>query len=299
MRAKASTVHRAAFVPGMAVALLVGLAAPANAAAPALSLDRTIRTSPFVGSSISMKDAEGSAYVPKDNSIWLADDNGRAIYEVDPVTGNLKRMIGSAAFEATPRFGGGQAAGSSRDRDIESMAYDAAHDALYVFSGVCCSGGAQPTAFRMERDGSGEFQLESYQPLSSGSDYTASGWNPADQQLYVGVKRDIRSYDYASNAAGPTFQVPNVRGILGMSFSTDGRDMYVAHHSSSTQLLTVVDFATRTIVPGWSFVLNPFGIRDARAVEKIGDQFFVVDGYDGRSKGDPLRHAVYVFDVVG
>jgi hypothetical protein len=296
VRAKASPVYRAAFVPSMIVALLMWLATPAGAAVPSISLDRTIRTSPFANSSTSMKDAEGSAYVPKDDSIWLADDNGRAIYEVDPTSGSLKRMIGSAAFEATPRFGGGPVAGSTRDRDIESMAYDAASDVLYVFSGFCCSGGAQPAAFRLSRVG-GAFELDSYQPLSSGSDYTASGWNPADQKLYVGAKREIRSYNYASNTAGPTFQVPNVRGILGMSFSTDGHDMFVAHHSSSTQLLTVVNFETRTIVPGWSFVLNSFGIRDARAVEKIGDRFFVLDGYDGRSKGDPLRHALYVFDV--
>ncbi|MGH2679805.1 MAG: hypothetical protein ACRDG8_04885, partial [Actinomycetota bacterium] len=69
----------------MAVTMLVVSAAPSYASLPAtsspeLQLLRTIRTSPFAGSSISMRDAEGSAFVPRDNSLWLADDNGRAVY---------------------------------------------------------------------------------------------------------------------------------------------------------------------------------------------------------------------------
>ena len=303
MRSRVPVLCSATFV---SLVIVIGLsAAPASASlpvtsSPTLQLSRTIHTSPFANSSVSMKDAEGSAYVPQDNSLWLADDNGHAIYEVDPSSGGLKRMIGGATFEATPRFGGGQAAGSSRDRDIEAMAYDASHDALYVFSGICCSGSASPTAFRMLRDGNGVFQVESYQSLSSGSDYTAAGWNFADGKLYVGVRKDFRTYDYAANVSGPTFQVPNVRGILGMSFSADGQDLYVANHDSSGNArLSVVDWATKTVLPGWTFALNQFGIRDARGVELINDQFYILDGYDGRSKGDPLRHALYVFNVLG
>ena len=299
MRSRSLSCRAALVVPLLLVAAL-WVAAPASAAtsSPSLQLVRTIRTSPFGNSTISMKDAEGSAFVPKDNSIWLADDNGRAIYEVDPTNGNLKRMIGSATFQATPRFGGGQVAGSTRDQDIESMAYDAVKDALYVFSGICCSGSSQPTAFRMLRNGSGAFQVESYQPLATGSDFTASGWNPADGKLYVGVHKDLRSYDYATNSRGPTFQVPTLRAILGMSFSANGQQLYVAHHDSSGNAqLSVVDWATKTLVPGWTFTLTSFGIRDSRAVEMINGQFYILDGYDGRAKSDPLRHALYVFNV--
>ena len=297
-----SSSYRAGLIGAVLSVAVLWVAGPAGAAtsSPRLQLARTIRTSPFVNSTISMKDAEGSAYVPKDNSIWLADDNGRAIYEVDPTNGNLKRMIGSATFEATPKFGGGQVAGSTRDRDIESMAYDTARDALYVFSGICCSGSSQPTAFRMLRDPSGGFQVESYQPLPTGSDFTASGWNPADGKLYVGVHKDFRSYDYATNSPGPTFQVPTLRAILGMSFSADGQQLYVAHHDSSgAAQLSVVDWGTKTLVPGWTFTLTSFGIRDSRAVEMIDGRFYILDGYDGRAKGDPLRHALYVFNVQG
>ncbi len=63
-------------------------------AAPQGHLVRLIRTTPFANTAVSMKDAEGSAYVPRDHSLWLADDYGRRIYEVNPSTGALKRVIG-------------------------------------------------------------------------------------------------------------------------------------------------------------------------------------------------------------
>ena len=148
--------------------LWVAASAGAAIASPTLQLARTIKTSPFVNSSTSVKDAEGSAYVPQDHSIWLADDNGRAIWEVDPSSGALKTMIGGSAFEATPKFGGGSVAGPNRDRDIESMAYDASTDTLYVFSGKCCDSSVLPTAFRLTRV-SGHFQLDSINHFRRGA----------------------------------------------------------------------------------------------------------------------------------
>lgn len=279
-------------------ALLVGVlwvaaSAGAAVASPGLQLARTIHTSPFDGSSVSMKDAEGSAYVPQDNSIWLADDNGRAIWEVDPGSGAFKTTIGGSAFEATLKFGGGSVAGPNRDRDIESIAYDPSTDSLYVFSGKCCDSSVLPTAFRLKRV-SGHFQLESYQPLPTGSDFTASAWSPTDHNVYVGVRKELRTYDFETNVVGPIFRVPNLTGILGLGFSPDGADLWVARHDA---VVSRVDWATKTLVAGWTFTMTSFGLRDSRAVELINGQLYVLDGYDGRSKGDPLRHALYVFNV--
>ena len=78
----------------MTVAIVGTLASAGTAlASPSLQLERTIRTSPFVGSSVSIKDGEGTADIPRDHSLWLVDDNGRALYEVDPSSGALKRTI--------------------------------------------------------------------------------------------------------------------------------------------------------------------------------------------------------------
>jgi hypothetical protein len=81
-----------------------------------------------------------------------------------------------------------------------------------------------------------------------------------------------------------------------MDFSPAGADLFVTVNS---ERLIRINWSTRTVVSGWTLDLTPFGIRDSRAVAEIGDQFFVSDGYDSRPSGDPLRHAVFVFDARG
>ncbi len=280
-------------------ALLAEPAIPASGALPqtsipALQLVRTILTTPFVNSKVSMRDGEGAAYVMRDDSLWLTEDESRSAFEVNPYTGRLKGVIDRTAFDAAPKLGGGPAAGPIRDADLESMAYDGANDILYAFSGKCCTSSALPTAFRLERGPDGAFQVESYQPMPAGTDYTAAAWNPADGKLYVGVGSSLRQYDYETNVSGPTFQIPNLSGILGMSFSSDGSDLFVVTNS---QRLFRVDWASRTIEPGWSLDLTPFGVLDSRAVELIDDRFYVLDGKK-RPTGDPLEYAVFVFNVL-
>lgn len=281
-----------------ALILVVAWASPALAALPSTSnphlhLDKTIRTRPFVGSSVSMRDGEGSAYVPKDDSLWLADDNGRSVYEVNPNTGALKRVIRRDAFESAPKLGGGPAAGADRVRDLESLAYDASTDALYAFSGSCCTSSVQPTVFRLKR-ANGTFRVESYQPLAKGSNFTGAGWNASDRKLYVGYGKTFRSYHYETSAVGPAFTIANVSGIFGLTFSPSGADLFVV---TSAEKLLRVDWATKRIVSGWALDLRPFGVRESRAVDLIGDRFFVLDGYDGRSSTDPLKYAVFVLSV--
>ena len=129
--------HGRAIRNGTLIGLVVALIVPASSAFGAtISLERTIRTTPFAGTSVSMKDHEASAFVPSNNSLWLADDNGDAIFEVNPTTGALKRKIPQADFNAAPRFGGGPQAGATRTEDFESLAYDVNSDTLYLFSGL-------------------------------------------------------------------------------------------------------------------------------------------------------------------
>jgi hypothetical protein len=261
---------------------------------PSLHLARIIRTTPFAKTTVSMHDGEGSAYVPRDRSLWLADDNGQAVYEVNAATGALKRVIGRSRLGSAMRFGGGAAAGADRTRDLESMAYDRAHDALFVFSGSCCSPSVKPTVFRLKRNARGRLSVESFQPLPSSANYTAAAWNATNGKLYVGYDTSLRTYHYATNTLGPTFSVPNVSGITGMSFAPNGADLFL---TTKAQKLRRVRWAIKRLVRGWTFDLTPFGIRDGRAVELIGGRFYVLDGFDGRSDADPRKYAVYVFDV--
>jgi hypothetical protein len=267
-----------------------------------LSLNRTISTTPFAGSTTSTKDAEGTAYVLRDRSLWLVGDNGRSAYEIDPVTGALKRIVGRTAFEAAPLLGGGPVAGSTRTGDLESLAYDETSDTLYAFSGSCCTSAAQPTVFRLTRDAQSQrLVVDSYQPLGSGIDYTGAAWNPADDRVYVAKGRIFRRYEYETNTVGPQITVQGISGVLGLDFSTSGADLMVV--TNAERLYRVV-WSTKRIAAGWDLDLTPFGVRDSRAVELISspsdanaDQIYVYDGYDGRPLGDPLRYAVFVFDV--
>jgi PKD repeat protein len=260
---------------------------------PELSLNRTIGTSPFTGSSVVMKDNEGSAYVARDNSLWLADDDGRALREVDASTGKLKRTIDKTELEAVGQYGAGTVAGAFRYRDLESLAYDQAGDILYAFSGSCCNDSVQPTVFRLVRQAT-KLQLDSFQPLPPGTDNTASGWNPGDRNVYVGHGKNIKTYTYTTNTFGGAVQVTGLSGMLGMGFSTDGADLFVTDFAKQ---LRRVDWSSKTLVSNWTFDLTPFGVKDPRAVEVVGDQLYVSDGYDARPAGDPLAHAVFVFDV--
>ena len=291
----------------MLLLTLAGLVASSNVPAlaalpvtsnPQLQLDRTIRTTPFVGSTISVRDSEGSVYVGgADDSLWLTGDNDRAIYEVNPADGTLKRKIDRVPFEAATPFGapGGPVAGPNRSADFESIAFDGTY--LYVFSGVCCVSTVLPTAFRLARDGSGAFQVESYQPLAAGSDFTAAAWNPqgGGGSIWVAKGRDFRTYNYEANSIGAIVQVPTLFGILGITFFNGGADLFAV---TNAETLVRVDWTTRTVVSGWTFNLTPSGVLDSRAVELIGDQVYVSDGYDARPAGDPLAHAVFVYDIV-
>ena len=271
---------------------VTGLLLPAHAGfAATLAWSETIRTSPFSGTTVSMGDNEGSSLVPSDNSLWLADDGKKRIYEVDPATGALKRTIARSVFNKALQFRGGPPAGKTRTNDFEAIAYDRANDVLYVFSGPCCNSSTLPTVFRLKRR-SGQFQVDSYQPLAS-ADYTAAAWSPTDKKVYVGKGSYVQSFHYATRTTGGSFKI-GVTGITGMDFSPDGANLFVTNNKEK---LVRVNWSTRTPVSRWTFDLTSFGIRDARAVAAIGDRFFVSDGYDARAREDPRRYAVFVFDV--
>jgi hypothetical protein len=176
--------------------------------------------------------------------------------------------------------------------DLEAVAYDRKKDQLFVFSGSSPLS-AKPTVFRLDRR-RGKLELDSYQALPAGSDFTAAAWNPADKKLYVGLDRTIWSYRYKHNKVGSPVAVPELNGVMGMTFTRDGAGLLVARSPATVSL---IDWASRSIVPGWTFDLSPFGVLDARAVELVKGRLWVSDGYDLRAPGDPLDHALFVFTV--
>jgi hypothetical protein len=282
---------------------LLGPAGWASAATPAPGdLDHVVHTTPFDGSSVSMQDNEGSACVPTDDSLWLADDNGRQLYEVDATSGAHKRTITPAALSGVPQHGGGPAAGVNRSTDLEAIAYDADTDSLFVFSGNNTLTDL-PTAFRLTREDEDQsLELTDYQPLTPESDFTAAAWNADDNTVYVGKGRSIRPYDYDTNTAGsPIREIKGVTNILGMDFSPDGTELFVSRTlvppppgQRETELISV-DWEDRSV--DWTFDLLPSGVMDARGVAYVDGALYVSDGFDARAAGDPLDHAVFVYSA--
>ena len=193
---------------------------------PQLTLNHFIRTSPFVGTSTKVSDNEGSAYVASDDAFWMADDNGDALWEVDRTTGALRRKLAQSAFINAPRFGVGGTAGQSRTEDLEALAYDANADIIYAFSG---STSATPTVFRLTRDASHQFQVESWQPLPS--EWTGAGWRSADGLTYVVNGSTFRTYDFATNTFGPSFSISGLSHVYGIDFDDATGDLLAVNSS--------------------------------------------------------------------
>ena len=265
-------------------------AAPAVRAAAALTLERTIRTRPFRGSQVSLLDQEGSAYVPRDGSLWLADDDGRKLLEVNAATGALKRSIGPRTLERARAAGGRQRARAFRTQDLESLAYDRARDVLYAFSGPCCKSWVRPAVFRLTRK-AGRLRVRSFRALPVNSDNTASAWHRNTGRVFVGSSGTMRSYSYRHNRFGRAIEVPGLNRILGMDFNRTGKVLHVVHDQTR---LSRVRWRTRSLV-GTRRNLAAHGVGDARAVVTSGRRLYVSDGDDSRADGDPLRLAVYVF----
>jgi hypothetical protein len=110
----------------------------------------------------------------------------------------------------------------------------------------------------------------------------------------VGIGGALRSYHYPTNRIGARFSIGGVTGILGMGFSSDGAALYIV---TNAERLYRVSWRTKRTVAGWVFDLTRFGVRDGRAVAVIAGRLYVLDGYP-RSKGNRLRNAVFVFNVV-
>jgi hypothetical protein len=240
-----------------------------------LEVDRIISTTPFVNSPVSMSDGEGMAYVSVNNTIWLGDDQNDAIYEVDRTTGNLRSVIHKSDLANAVQLGGTTLAGLERPADIEALAYDPGNDILYVFSTDCCP--HPPTAFRLVRSSPTQpFQVETYQPLTPGFDFTGAAFHPTEG-LYVSGSGDIRQYNYVTNTLGPPIPLDDhVSGtIFGLSFSPDGRDLWMV---TSADKVYRLDWASKMLVPGYTFDLTPYGISEGRAVEIIDGQVYVLNG---------------------
>ncbi|MBK5288858.1 MAG: hypothetical protein JJE46_10360 [Acidimicrobiia bacterium] len=187
----------AVLAAGLVPALVAATPAPAlsNPALPWLTLNRTIPSQPWAGSTTKAFDLEGSAYLPFDHTLWVVNDQGDAAYEIDPANGKLLHTISQASFAAAKPLGASAPlAGMSRADSFASAAYDLINDKLYIFSGNCCGVAPfDPAVFRLSRNASGVFAVDSYQPLPEGTNAAASGVVLGGALTSARVRRSVRT----------------------------------------------------------------------------------------------------------
>jgi PKD repeat protein len=278
-----------------------------NPAIPQLTLDHTISSHPFP-SGPNASDIEGLGYVPSDNSIWVADDNGDRIYELDATTGAHKTTLtGATDFAPATQVVGGATADATRYDDLESIVYDPGADVLYVTSGNCCNTPVPgppyfPTVYKLTRQ-SGHFKPAQWQALPEGQDPTAAGWRPGSG-MYFGKGSKIKTYDFATNAVGSDISLP-VSPIVGIDFVGANTAFITTATANTASGRTTADSdstihrfdisgSTWTANLAWTFPLQNTGMIDARDLAIVNDTFYVSDGYDSRSGGD---HPIFVFTL--
>jgi hypothetical protein len=243
------------------------------------------------------RDAEGLAYVPRDESIWLADDNRQRLYEFSSRCSTVKRAIEKEDLAKARKVGDDSVlAGERRAWDMEGLAYDAQNDALYVFAGKCCDGHrGVPTVFKLTRSASGRFEVGSFQPLDEPlNDF--SGASAFGGEIWAALGSKIYRYDYSANQfSEPVDLTGKVATIYGMGFSSDGKDLWV---TTAADRLVLIDWRSRAPVPGFDFDTRGLGIKDARAVEVVEGKLYICDGSEKWDETSQNRYSIEIFELL-
>ncbi len=264
---------------------------------PTLALQQTrmIVNNPMLGSAVTPRDLEGLAYVPQNNSLWMADDNRKALYEIDKDSGLLKSTITQAQLAATPRYGASDLAGTNTANDFEGLVYNPQTDQLLAFAGPCCSTGIRSAVFRLVRSGN-TFVPQSFQPLTAPiNDFSGVGYTNGEIRAALGSV--IYRYTFDTNTFDAPVTLSQKEGnVVGIDFSDNGNDLWV---TTSYNKIRRYNWATNTLYPNHSLLLSTVGVGDGRAVEIINDQLYIADGYDSYGTTSPNKYAVHVYNVLG
>ena len=302
-------------------------AAPPSPALPVLQLVGKVQTTPFLGTNPPERpgDIEGLAYDPFRQSMWMSDDSKFQLYEVEFKTspaptaatlaaGRHRKTISWSKLQDARPFGdpAGPRADKARAGDFEALAMDTTNNVLYALAGPCCPGAPHlPTVFRLTRsnpaDNTSSFVVADYQPiLATPNDFSGVGFSAIGgvPKLWAANKKNLYPYDYATNTFGTPIslnsQLNGLGDINGVTFSDDFNQLWVT--TSSERIIRLnwsVDPVSTppTVVPGYIFDPRMLNIPDTRAIEVVGQQVVIADGYDFYPTHGIQEFALHVFDV--
>jgi len=230
--------------------------------------------------SAAQRDAESLAYVPEDDTFWLADDDRPSLFAVARDSGAQQSRIDAASLlAALPDAGechdgdGNPATSCSYFNELETMAYDAATGQLFAINTVNHPALEppvdKPAIYRLHKDHCpGCFVFDSWQELPKGFIYGAAV--VVNGSMYLGNGRRLHPYDYASNrvSTSPIYTSPSP--IVEACF--DGHWLWVL----TEHAIRKVDWASR--VTRAVYALDPVRIQRPRGISVVDHTLYVLDG---------------------
>jgi hypothetical protein len=222
------------------------------------------------------RDAESLAFVPEDDHFWLADDDLASLFSLERSSGAFVGSIPSTALlTALPEAGlcddgdGNVSTLCSYIDELESVAYDAPAQQLYVVNTVGEPRSDRPAIFRLHKEPCPPcFAFDAWRPLPEGRQYSASV--VVNGGLHLAIGRNLHAYDFIANrlAASPAYVAPHT--IVGLG--SEGGWLWVL----TREALYKVDWATRRVRA--THDLTPYAITTPKGIEVVGDTIYLLDG---------------------
>jgi hypothetical protein len=172
-----------------------------------LKLVRTIDTKPFSGGSVGVKDSESLAYCPQDDTFWIADDDGKAVYQFARSDGRFSMKVTAAdlvtAFPGAGRCINEMSTPCFYTHELEAVACDPASGDIYIVNTVNDPKRNPPVdkqaIFKIRKDGT-SVVYESWHPLPPGIKSKFNAIIVIDGTVYSGGGKTLVEYDFQRKA---------------------------------------------------------------------------------------------------
>lgn len=193
-----------------------------------------------------LKDLEGLAYVPFDETIWIADDDLSAIIEVDCITGVVKSTLDENDFVNATYLNNSSnpqnetaANGGSHVDELETIGFDSTTGSLYVINTVNDPSLNPPkdiaTIFKLSKPEKDEaFVFDDWQELPTAGSHKFTAMVVINGEILISDSDDLFTYDFSSNSIASQAidfspNIPTSGTVSGLSF--DGTFLWVLKRS--------------------------------------------------------------------
>jgi len=240
----------------------------------------------------SLKDTESLLYIPQNDSLWIADDDGHQVFEIDFTTHEVKSTFTDVDLGTFTNGDINDHCNSSYEGvcDIEEVAYNSNSDTLYIFAG---HSRGTPSVFKLTRGNVNDtFSIDSYRKLDSNTEYPSA--IVIDNDLIVSQGKSLYKYDFETNSMDttPLFTIDDdVGDIVGLAYS----DNILWVTTMDKFRLIKVDWNSKTIEHIYKMRNN--GVSDPRGVEVIDNKLYIVDGNDNVEPHHVLKHAIHIYQI--